>query len=923
MATYYWVGGTGTWNNTSTLNWSNTSGGANGFGPPTSSDTVIFDNGSAPGSISWTVTVASTATSASTTIQESNATSRFYFTLSLSGSPTLTTSGPLTFNYGIINLNNNTLTIHSFVSTHTPSSIEQRDLDFGSSGKIVCTAYSGTVFNNNTSYLSVLPLSGGDRRVEVYVPSTSQTTTFTNTGSSHVSLYLVNGVSSGSGTLQATSPAQLRNLSIPNNSFTFSYSIIDLCGSLTIGGTNPTLSSSGGSFYFNFTDDLPSSNGDIFDINTNGKTIPSTFNFNHLGRTCRLLNNIVTTVSNNLSSGGLNLNGYTFQSKSFNSSGSGVRSLQFGSGGKLTLIGDPTVNFTIFDARTTTNFTVVDSTNSLVELSVPNSPRTSSVYPSTTDNALLNFRTIASSGGLNSGIVYFRSGTAGANVYIRDLVLYNAAYVLQTNNNLNIKGSLDVLGNSVNLSSVSTTYTVTIGTTDPSAANNTISIGTQVLDFNIKTIGNNSLSRGVVLNSNVTQSANRTFTLESGRLDLNNYTLTTNTFSSSNSNNRNVDFKTSGSIVLQDNAFISTPISINDSTNLSVYGSGGFKLQVGNPFSGKTITGGTSGVTSYLNTFNLELIAAVGTNGGSMNVSGNFRSLVLYDGPYTFTMTSSKTLWGSFTLPNTNANLILGSSISNNITFKNSVGSGADNTVTTNSFTIPFPIVIDNFESSGLRSFKFGSNFVSTSSITLTSGILDTGVYDVTIPSFASNNSNVRTLNLGSGTWTINGNGTVWNILNGTNLTLNKQTATIVLNNAFSSSFYGGSKSYGSVVLDGASVQTIIYGSNTFDSLSNLRTVSQTLQFEAGSLNTFASFTVTGTSPSVVVALTSATSAIFYMVKTGGGTVNLDYMDISYSYVSPPATWVAGANSVNSGNNNGWVGFAPPFPPSNGFMAFF
>jgi len=923
MATYYWVGGTGTWNNTSTLNWSNTSGGADGFGPPTSSDTVIFDGGSSPGSTSWIVTVASTATSASTTIQESPRTGRFYFTLSLSGSPTLTTTGPLTFNYGIINLNNNTLTVHSFVSTHIPSSIEQRDLDFGSSGKIVCTAYSGTVFNNTTSYLSVLPLSGGERRVEVYVPSTSQITTFTSTGR-HFSLYLVNGGSSGSGTLQATSPAQLRNLSIPNNSFTFSYSIIDLCGSLTIGGSNPTLSSSGGSFYFNFTDDLPSSNGDIFDINTNGKTIPSTFNFNHLDRTCRLLNNLVTTVSNNLSSGGLNLNGYTFQSKDFSSSGSGVRSLQFGSGGKLTLIGDPTVDFTIFDARTTTNFTVVDPSNSLVELSVPSNPRTSSVYPSTTDNALLNFSTIASSGGLNNGYVYLRSSTAGANVYIRDLVLYNAAYVLQTNNNLNIKGSLNVIGNSVNLSNVSTSYTVTIGTTDPSAANNTISIGTQVLNFNIKTIGNNSLSRGVVLNSNVTQSANRTFTLESGRLDLNNYTLTTNTFSSSNSNNRNVDFKTSGSIVLQDNAFVSTPISINDSTNLSVYGSGGFKLQVGNPPSaGKTITGGTSGVTSYLNTFNLELIAAVGTNNGSMNIAGNFRSLVLYDGPYTFTMTSSKTLWGSFTLPNTNANLILSSSSSNNITFKNSIGSGADNTITTNSFTIPFPIVIDNFESSGLSSFKLASNFVSTSSVTLTSGVFDGNGYNLTTTSFASNNSNTRTLKLGNGTWTLNGNGTVWNLANGTNLTLNVGTSNIVLNNSFNSSFYGGGKTYGSVILDGAATLTNIFGSNTFSSLSSFRLVSNSLKFEAGTTNYFNNFSVSGTGPSSIVTLTGVTNAIFYMIKTGGGTINLDYMNISYSHVAPSATWNVGPNSVDSGNNSGWVGFPPPSPPSNGFMVFF
>lgn len=43
MATYYWVGGSGTWDTTSTTNWAATSGGAGGAGVPTSADTVVFD----------------------------------------------------------------------------------------------------------------------------------------------------------------------------------------------------------------------------------------------------------------------------------------------------------------------------------------------------------------------------------------------------------------------------------------------------------------------------------------------------------------------------------------------------------------------------------------------------------------------------------------------------------------------------------------------------------------------------------------------------------------------------------------------------------------------------------------------------------------------------------------------------------------
>ncbi len=43
MADRYWVGGTGTWNTTSTTNWSASSGGASGASVPTVADNVFFD----------------------------------------------------------------------------------------------------------------------------------------------------------------------------------------------------------------------------------------------------------------------------------------------------------------------------------------------------------------------------------------------------------------------------------------------------------------------------------------------------------------------------------------------------------------------------------------------------------------------------------------------------------------------------------------------------------------------------------------------------------------------------------------------------------------------------------------------------------------------------------------------------------------
>ena len=60
MADRYWVGGTGTWDGTSTTNWSASSGGAGGASVPTAADNVFFDANSNVGTGAFTVTMATT-----------------------------------------------------------------------------------------------------------------------------------------------------------------------------------------------------------------------------------------------------------------------------------------------------------------------------------------------------------------------------------------------------------------------------------------------------------------------------------------------------------------------------------------------------------------------------------------------------------------------------------------------------------------------------------------------------------------------------------------------------------------------------------------------------------------------------------------------------------------------------------------------
>lgn len=90
MANRYWVGGTGSWNTTNTVNWSDTSGGAGGFSVPTSVDDVFLDANSGTG----TVTIAT----ANMTVKSLNCTG---YTGVLAGSTNISIAGSVTWGAGM------------------------------------------------------------------------------------------------------------------------------------------------------------------------------------------------------------------------------------------------------------------------------------------------------------------------------------------------------------------------------------------------------------------------------------------------------------------------------------------------------------------------------------------------------------------------------------------------------------------------------------------------------------------------------------------------------------------------------------------------------------------------------------------------------------------------------------------------------
>jgi len=116
MADRYWIGGAGTWNTSSTTNWSDASGGSSGFSVPTVADNVFFDQ-------AGTYTVTMTGALACLDITVSAGT----VTFATGTSPTLNIRGSLSLLSGTLWTSTGTIT---FSSTSTGRTVTTNGVSF-------------------------------------------------------------------------------------------------------------------------------------------------------------------------------------------------------------------------------------------------------------------------------------------------------------------------------------------------------------------------------------------------------------------------------------------------------------------------------------------------------------------------------------------------------------------------------------------------------------------------------------------------------------------------------------------------------------------------------------------------------------------------------------------------------------------------
>lgn len=227
---------------------------------------------------------------------------------------------------------------------------------------------------------------------------------------------------------------------------------------------------------------------------------------------------------------------------------------------------------------------------------------------------------------------------------------------------------------------------------------------------------------------------------------------------------------------------------------------------------------------------------------------------------------------------------------------------GTNSTLTSNGKTL-YKIEIDT------NSTSFGTVFLgdalTITEIRLTSGAFSASGEDVTISSALISTSILhRNLYLGSGTWTLTGSGTVWD-LTSINLLVYPNLSTIKFTGSGFKLFNGGARYY-HILSNEASGTLSLSGGNVINTLQT--TVRPfTLQFGAGSSNAISSMISVNGTPGNLVTIESGTAGTQATLQMStGSAVYFDYVYVRDINKTGTSTWYA-TNSVNAGNNVGWI----------------
>jgi len=670
MANRYWVGGNGTWNNSSTTNWSATSGGPAGASAPGATDNAIFDQAAtytvtiATGTIipinDWIMSAGTVTFSLGSSGMEVDINGNLDFTGSAltipanagfrivmqkaSGTSTITTGGNLIKCGFLFGLAGNTATY-----------ILQDAFNSSSSGATVVTEFRGGTldlngktltcnrFQSNTGATRLLNFNGGNI-ICIYGGGTNTVPTWLSdvTGWSISGNPVVNLTYSGAtrtdvitaspdetqvisvNVTAGTYPCYLWSGSSANPSAFKSVDFTGYSGQWFIPTSAAAFTIYGDiTFSSGMTTALTSSNAITFgattgtqNISSAGAVMQASVIFSGTA-TYKLLSNVTFNFSSTfnaiatLSSGTLSLNNFTLSCGRFSSSNTNTRAISFGSTGRINLLGARNaVTYQVWDTSTSTNLTTSG---------------TSAVDFTNTNNVSGSFTHGFASGFLdeaNSISFYIKSnGTAPGLVNLFQTTGYTYKNIDFTSftGTYNTHLSGVVYGNFT----LSTTMTVGANTTTPvPVITFAATSGTQLITSNGKIFSGGIEVNGIggtvkladAINLDVSRA--RTLTLTNGTFDGNGKTI---------SSGGTVTFTSTGNVTVSN---ISTALAFTMSSGNLTQGAantfGSIVLNSGTfDGGGFTTTGAFSMATGPVTIKNIVNSSAFTHTSGDMTLAGN------------------------------------------------------------------------------------------------------------------------------------------------------------------------------------------------------------------------------------------------------------------------------------------------------------
>lgn len=307
----------------------------------------------------------------------------------------------------------------------------------------------------------------------------------------------------------------------------------------------------------------------------------------------------------------------------------------------------------------------------------------------------------------------------------------------------------------------------------------------------------------------------------------------------------------------------------------------------------------TSTTCSVNITAGTDIVSFSGTNTGlpSLNFTG-------FSG--TWSSTSTSIAFGT--------NLTMSATMTNSVTaiLQWTVNS-ASGTITSNTKAFTSPFIINTVGGTVTLADAFANPGSATSTITLTSGTLNTNGQSVDTPGILSSNSNVRTLTMGSSAITIrNANaGTVFSFTTSTNLTITANSAVITIIGP-SADFDEGTLNWnGASMVITSTSGVAMRGTSTWLNLTRTATspgVDDALSI-AGNKTITGTFTLKGSSTKFRMRLASNQSQSLASTRTiTAANIDFEYVNLTDIQAAGAANWDLSAITGLSGDGGGNIG---------------